>query len=101
MHFGNSYGCSNECQRTKAQDQWEYLAEHGLRRHLAEQVGRVGKVIGDAGLWSLALPGRCVAHNRRAVEVDDGLERATIRRERRRDAEARWEHRLGRWLAHQ
>jgi hypothetical protein len=52
-HFGNSHGCSNESQRTKAQDQREYLIEHGLHRHLAEQVGRVGKVIGGAGSWSL------------------------------------------------
>jgi hypothetical protein len=77
LHFSNRHGCSNESQRTKTQDQGEYLVEHGLRRHLAEQVGRVGKVIGGAGSWILALPGRCVARNRRAVEVDDGLERAT------------------------
>jgi hypothetical protein len=69
-----------------------YLVEHGLRQHLAEQVGRVGQVIGGARSWSLAVLGRCVARNRRAVEVNDGLERTTIRREphlrRRRNAEA-------------
>jgi hypothetical protein len=77
LHFGNRHGCSNGSQRTKTQDQGEYLVEHGLRRHLAEQVGRVGEVIGGVGSWILALPGRCVARNRRAVEVDDRLERAT------------------------
>jgi hypothetical protein len=76
LHFGNRHGCSNGSQQTKTQDQGEYLVEHGLRWHLVEQVGRVGEVIGGAGSWILALPGRCVACNRRAVEVDDGLERA-------------------------
>jgi hypothetical protein len=39
------------------------------------------------------VPGRCVACNKHAVQVDDGLERATVRREphlrRRWHAEAR------------
>jgi hypothetical protein len=65
---------------------------------LTEQVGRVGEVIGGAGSWSLAVLGRCVAHNRCAVEVDDGLEHATVRRELRRNTEARRGRRLGRWL---
>jgi hypothetical protein len=57
VHFGNTHGCSNESQRTKVQDQREYLIDHGLRRHLAEQVGRVGKVVGGACSWSLAVSG--------------------------------------------
>jgi hypothetical protein len=36
LHFGNRHGCSNGSQRTKTQDQGEYLVEHGLRRHLTE-----------------------------------------------------------------
>jgi hypothetical protein len=42
LHFANNHGCSNESQQTKVQDQQEYLIDHVLRRHLAEQVGRVG-----------------------------------------------------------
>jgi hypothetical protein len=89
LRFGNRNSCSNGSQRTKTQDQGEYLVEHGLRRHLTEQVGRVGEVIGGAGSRSLAVLGRCIACNRRAVEVDDGLERATVRCELHRNTEAR------------
>jgi hypothetical protein len=98
LHFGNNHDCSNESQWTKVQDQRECLVEHGLRRHLAKQVGRVGKVIGGACSWSLAVPGQCVARNRHAVQVNDGLECATIRDGRRQNAEARRDRRLGRWL---
>jgi hypothetical protein len=89
LRFGSRYSCSNGSQRTKTQDQGEYLVEHGMRWHLTEQVGRVREVIGGTGSWSLAVLGRCVARNRRVVEVDDGLERATVRRELRRNTEAR------------
>jgi hypothetical protein len=34
LHIGNSHGCSNESKWTKVQDQWGYLVEHGLHRHL-------------------------------------------------------------------
>jgi hypothetical protein len=98
LRFANRHGCSNGTQRTKTQDQGEYLVEHGLRWHLTKQVGRVGEVIGGASSWSLAVLGRCIARNRRAVEVDDGLERTTVRRELRRNTEARQGHRLGRWF---
>jgi hypothetical protein len=34
----------------------QYLVAHGLRWHLAEQVGRVGQVLGGTRSWSLAVP---------------------------------------------
>jgi hypothetical protein len=89
LRFANRHGSSNGSQRTKTRDQGEYLIEHGLRRYLTEQVGCAGEVIDGVGSWSLAVLGRCVARNMHAVEVDDGLECATVHRKLCRNTEAR------------
>jgi hypothetical protein len=57
----------------------KYLIAYGLRWHLAKQVARIGQVFHGTCSWSLVVPRRGLARNRRAVELYDGLEHAGAR----------------------